>query len=512
MNEWSRPPFFAALALVLALLAGPISSVDTLFSQTPAPQPLTMLSKEGRRAIPLTLVNNQEFVAVDDLASIFGLTVSEDALGALTIVYKGKTIVFTNQALASVAGRLVSLPAPASRVGRRWLVPIEFISRALAPIYDATLDLRKPSRLLIVGDLRVPRVTVTYALVAPGGRLTIDATPRASSTVAQGNDRLSIKFDADALDVDVPKLPPAGPQGPGILVRGVRLADATTLEVDLGPRVAGFRTTTTPVDATMRLVIDVLGTPTEVPPPAPAVAGPSTPPDLPPSLAPPASTIQTVVIDPGHGGDDSGVTGVGGGIEKDLTLAVARRVKAAVEARLGVRVLLTRDDDRDVPLDDRTAVANNNKADLFISLHANASLRPATTGASIYYAAFEAAAIAGARTGVERVPTFSGGTRELELVTWDVAQTHHLDQSMAFAAILEDRLRDRVPLASRAVDRAPLAVLESANMPAVLVELGFLTNEHQEKELAGNDFQNTFVQAVTEAIVRFRDLLRGESR
>ena len=147
-----------------------------------------MLSKDGRRAIPLTLVNNQEFVAVDDLAATFQLTVREDALGALTITYKDKTIVLTNQALASVAGRLVSLPAPAARAGSRWLVPVEFINRALALIYDTKLDLRKPSHLLIVGDLRVPRVTVRYDLVAPGRRLTIDATPRAASTVTQDNE------------------------------------------------------------------------------------------------------------------------------------------------------------------------------------------------------------------------------------------------------------------------------------------------------------------------------------
>ena len=83
-----------------------------------------------------------------------------------------------DQALASVAGRLVSLPAPPYAPGKRWLVPVEFINRALAPIYDTPLDLRKPSHLLVVGDLRVPHVTVRYDLVAPGGRLTIDATPR----------------------------------------------------------------------------------------------------------------------------------------------------------------------------------------------------------------------------------------------------------------------------------------------------------------------------------------------
>jgi N-acetylmuramoyl-L-alanine amidase len=225
-----------------------------------------------------------------------------------------------------------------------------------------------------------------------------------------------------------------------------------------------------------------------------------------------ASPIETIAIDPGHGGDDRGARGAGGVLEKDLTLTIARRIKAAIESRLGIRVLLTRDDDRDLPLEDRTAVANNNKADLFISLHANASFRPATSGATIYYASFDPEAISTALAQVERVPTFSGAMRDLELVAWDLAQIHHLDQSTAFAALLEERLRDRVPLASRPVDSAPLGVLEPANMPAVLIEIGFLTNRDQERRISSGEFQNSFVQAITEAVVRFRDSLSGGDR
>jgi hypothetical protein len=155
------------------------------------------------------MVADQEFVALDDLAAAFQLTVHEESLGAITVTYKGKTIVLTpEQALASVAGRLVSLPAPPSRSGRRWLVPVEFISRALTLVYDARLDLRKPSRLLVVGDLRVPRILVRYDSLGAGGRLTIDATPRANSTVTQEGERILVKFDADALDAPSPLLPP----------------------------------------------------------------------------------------------------------------------------------------------------------------------------------------------------------------------------------------------------------------------------------------------------------------
>ncbi len=109
------------------------------------------------------------------------------------------------------------------------------------------------------------------------------------------------------------------------------------------------------------------------------MAGPPAAPTI--DLSP--GTIRTVVIDPGHGGADVGSTGSGGTKEKDYTLQLARRVKATIEGRLGLRVLLTRDSDEDVPLDRRTALANNNKADLFVSLHANASVRPAVRGAQV---------------------------------------------------------------------------------------------------------------------------------
>lgn len=497
----ARPPSFFSVAIAAFLIA----LVVAVSSQTAPPPALSLLSKDGRRALAIALVADQEFVALDDLASAFQLSVREESLGAVTVSYKGKTIVLTpDQALASVSGRLVSLPAPPVRSGRRWLVPVEFISRALSLIYDARLDLRKPSRLLVIGDLRVPRITIRYDPLGPAGRLTIDATPRAAATVTQEADHLTIKFEADALDAPNPPLPVSG--SPGLLL-GVRLVDATTMAVDLGPRFAGFRTTSQPVDTTMRLVIDVVATQPDT---AVAPAPPQPPPpELPPSFGQPASMFRTIVIDPGHGGDDEGVKSADGAKEKDLTLAVARRLKALIEARLGLRVLLTRDDDRGVPVDERASVANNNKADLFISLHVNGSVRPATSGAAIYVAAFDGDAALASSGGGERVPAFGGGSREIELVPWDLAQTRHLDQSGAFAALLEQALRDHVLLALHPVDRAPLRVLESANMPAVLVELGYLTNPEQATMLVTDAFQNAIVQGLFDAILKFRDTVPG---
>jgi N-acetylmuramoyl-L-alanine amidase len=490
-------------AAVLLALISLTSTADTQGPAVSAGPSLTVLAREGRRTLPLTIISGQEFAGLDDLATAFELTVREES-GAITVTYKGRTIILTpDQALASVSGRLVSLPAAPVRSDRRWLVPVEFASRALALIYDVRLDLRKPAHLLIVGDMRVPRLAARYEPSGSAGRLTVDATPRTASTMTQDGDRLTIRFEADAIDAPNPLI---APQPASSLVQSARATDATTVVVELGPRVAGVRSSSEQTDTATRLVIDLISLPAVT---SDADAAAVDPPDLPPAFTPSSPAIRTIAVDAGHGGDDQGAVGAGGAKEKDLTLVIAERLKASIESRLGIRVLLTRDGDRSVRLDERTALANNNKADIFISLHANASLRETAAGATIFSASFarEAEEQMRAAGSPERLPTFGGGLRDIELVPWDLAQTRHLDQSMAFALILEQELKDRVPLASPAVEQAPLRILQSANMPAVLIEMGFVTNTGQEAALAGADFQAAFVQGIYDSIVRYRDAI-----
>ena len=142
-------------------------------------------------------------------------------------------------------------------------------------------------------------------------------------------------------------------------------------------------------------------------------------------------------------------------------------------------------------LANRAAIANNNKADLFISLHANASFRKTASGASILYAAFDREEEQSARAslGSERLPALGGGLRDVDLVLWNLAQIRHLARSSELAALLEAQFHDRVPLSAHPVDRAPLDVLVSANMPAVMLEMGYLTNEEQETQMNGPEFK-----------------------
>lgn len=469
---------------------------------------LTLLTREGRRSLPISTINGQEMIALEELASLFQLQV-RDERDAITVSYRGRTIVLTpDQTVASVAGRVISLPAPPARTGGRWQVPLDFIARAIAPIHDTRIELRRPSHLLLVGDVRVPRVSVREELVGNAARVTVEITPRASATVAQEAQRLAIHVDADAIE---PTLPAGGVAG---FVQGLRAVDATTIAIDLGPRFASFRSTSQTLDASTRVTIDLLPAASEPAPAAPAAPPAPAPnttqidaplPEL-PTIGVGSGWIRTVAIDAGHGGEDAGVKGPGGSLEKTVTLAVARRLKSAIESRLGLRVIMTREDDHQVAVADRAALANNNKADLFVSLHANASFRPSVAGATVYVAAFSEGTRDERTAAPERLPAFGGGFRDLELVPWNLAQRRHKDQSDAFANLILQQFKDKVPLAGPGLDHGPLRVLEPANMPAVLVELGYLTNADQEKKLSDNDFQGVIAQSLLEAIIRFRDV------
>jgi N-acetylmuramoyl-L-alanine amidase len=486
------------MALLVVIVACATFSVAG--QSAPPPTPLRLVSADGTRTIPTVVSGDTELVAFDDLASLFNLTVREDAVArAITVGYKGKTIVLSqNQALASISGRLVSLPAPPSRVGTRWYVPVEFIGRVLSVVSDVPLQLRKASRLVILGALRVPRIVVRHDAGGNQARVTLDVTPRTPHQVQQEATRLLIRFEADLLDVTIS---PFQPQG---IVQAIHVGEVpTTLAIDLGPRFGSLRASDAPVDPDgTRVTIDLFATPDQTASPtAPRPAAPVAPEPI-----FPAPGVKTIVIDPGHGGDEHGAKGAKGTLEKAVTLSVARRLKALIESRLGARVLLTRDDDRAVGPDERASLANNNKADLFLSLHVNASLRKAASGAQVFYLSLDRADEEARRVAESEgvaMPVFGGGTREIDVILWEMAQAQYLDQSAVLARAIEQEMRAVVPMSPRPIQKAPFRVLVGANMPAVLVEMGYLTNASQEAQLLGGEFQARIAQALTNAVSRF---------
>ena len=480
-------------------------------SQTPD-EPLTLVSSEGRRPLPTVAFDGRRMIDLTELAEPFGFTIAEDPQPGRLMVLAGEQVIVLNadQGLVSVAGRLVSLPFPPVERSGVWYVPIDFIGRALALVHDQTIELRRRSGLVVMGDIGVPQVVARYQRTGPQSRLRLMITPATDHVIEQATGRLVITFEADALDLVLPRIAPDN------LVTGLRgLEPRPVLMVDLGDAFGTYVSRTEPaIGGGVELIIDLQPTSATstrvVPPPtAPAPVGAVPDPDLPTlsELAPPR-TIRAIAIDPGHGGDDTGTRGPDGTLEKDITLAVARRLRNRIESQLGLRVVLIRNADTTVALDERAAIANNNRADLFISLHANASVRETATGAEVFYlslAEYDEAAREASGFSGQPVPVVGGGTRTIDIVPWDLAQLAYVDQSARWAWTVADELSLRVPMSPRGLQQAPFRVLVGANMPAVLVEMGFLSNPDQETQLTSTRFQDAIVSGLLRSIIRYRD-------
>ena len=194
---------------------------------------------------------------------------------------------------------------------------------------------------------------------------------------------------------------------------------------------------------------------------------------------------------------------------------LARALRSRLEERLPVRVVLTRNEDVDLPLDTRTSIANQQKADLFISLHLNSVQDPSARGAETYFlslqASDEGAARAAAKENENEPLAQADGDPlyDLQLILWDLAQSHYLAESQRLASLVQDELNQALSLRNRGVKQAPFRVLLGAAMPAVLVECGFLSNPEEESRLLDSQYRAQLVDALVRAILRFRAQVEG---
>jgi len=287
------------------------------------------------------------------------------------------------------------------------------------------------------------------------------------------------------------------------ILQGYRLEDDHRLVLQTGP---GFRSLETfELRNPYRLVIDLLGT-------RPGGAEQTAPE---PRRGP---TKKVIVIDPGHGGVEVGAVGPTGLQEKEITLDLARRLKAALSRDPSLEVVLTREEDRLVGLDERTAIANHNRADLFLSIHLNASRRANARGAETYFLSTDAtddeartlAALENRAYGVEeqKIPEVESEGNGLDLVLWDLAQNQYLAESSLLGESMQSQLNALVGTPDRGVRQAPFRVLMGATMPAILVEVGFISNPEEEQLFRSMGYRNQVVSAMAGAVHDFLERLQ----
>lgn len=230
-----------------------------------------------------------------------------------------------------------------------------------------------------------------------------------------------------------------------------------------------------------------------------------------PTDAPDIARLVTVVIDPGHGGEDPGAIGANGSLEKDVTLAIARRLKAKIDAQPNMRALLTRDGDYYLPLYQRVAKARRVKADLFVSVHADAFMKPSARGSSVFVLSENGASSSAARWLADRenAADLIGGVNlgskdpHLARTLLDLSQTATINDSLKLGRAVLTAIGGINDLHKGHVEQAGFAVLKAPDIPSILVETAFISNPDEEKRLTDEAYQEQMADALLTGMKRY---------
>ena len=223
--------------------------------------------------------------------------------------------------------------------------------------------------------------------------------------------------------------------------------------------------------------------------------------------------IGKIVIDAGHGGHDTGTIGTNGLLEKDLVLDVAKRLGRLLESRLGAEVIYTRRDDTFIPLETRTAIANRERADLFISIHANSSRDEDARGVETYYLNFtsspEALEVAARENAVSEKSIY-----ELQDLVKKIALKEKIEESREFATDVQESLYGGLSLSNagvrnRGIKKAPFIVLIGANMPSILAEISFVSNPTDERKLETAEHRQRIAESLYRGVSKYVNGLSG---
>ena len=427
---------------------------------------------------------------VADFARALGFEVATDSTtGVLTLSTGGHQVfVGVGTTQVPVDQRIVQISRPARSLGGALYAPADFFEKALFPIVGASGSYDPVRRAWNLSD-STPSLALDVAVVhvEPTTQIVIKQSAAARFVPSLSDSGFQIRWPGQKVS---PPFAERRYEDP--LVAAIRFTSETAT-IDF--REKGLTARAYPLSGPDRLVVEIGR--------VPAVSG------LAPAPAPPAaSPAWTIVVDAGHGGAETGAIGPGGLQEKEITLQIARRVASAIPRLLSARVVLTRTSDNVISLDDRTAVANHEKADLFLSIHANSSHVTGAHGSETYYLSLEASdrlaqEVASAENQPPPGPSTTPGPSRgpaLDFILWDLAQSAHIKESSELAEAIQKELNVVSGTENRGIKQAPFRVLVGATMPAVLVETAFISNAEEEKKLSSAVFQQNVADAIARAV------------
>ena len=422
--------------------------------------------------------------------------------GSLTLIVAGTRVVAgPGNPVAIVGQEIVELSQPPLQgepPGAGLLVPLDFLQATWGELQTLDFDWSPEAGRLTARRRVAATLPVVVDVVHLQGLTTVVLrfAQRFEYDLVERGRTVEVRPRRDRFQPPVPE-----PRVSDPLVADVRVSP-DRVRIELAPRTSAEGYV---LEDPFRLVFDVVRQ-------EDARAEVEEAPELQPPAPPPG--LRTIVIDPGHGGGESGAVGPGGEQEKDLTLELAQALRARLLDRLPVRVVLTRDEDASLPLDTRSAIANQHKADLFVSIHLNSSLGTRPRGAETYFLSMAASdARAAEVAAAENLGAAAGEDplHDLQLILWDLAQSYHLAASQRVASLIQEELNTTLGLHDRGVKQAPFRVLMGAAMPAVLVELGFLSNPEEEVRLRDPSYRSELVEALVRAIGRYRTEVEGRA-
>jgi N-acetylmuramoyl-L-alanine amidase len=478
-----------ALASALFLLA---QAPPTTAPANPANQ-ATVRTANGDHKVTIAQQNGQTYFAADEVIAALGGTLSHEGNGFKASFNNSVAAFGTDSRFAVVKDDLIEMPVPPVTIDNRPFVPWQFFQGFLlrSSGLDATWD--PAARLLQIHPAQTTAVGIQVSVANVQGisKLVLTLTAPAEYAIVKEPGAYTVRFKSA---IKAPYVEQAH-EDPYVAKTSFIGND---LRIQLtAPDVVGdaYR-----LENPFRIVLDLRKG---------AAAAPGTPQPLTSSRPVESPGIHTIVIDPGHGGKEVGAIGPGGLMEKDATLAVCRLLAASLEARLKTRVVLTRNDDSVVPLDQRTAIANQYHADLFLSVHMNAAIVKGAHGAETYFLSLDASdklaeKAAEVENNAAKSAAAPASSSDLKLILWDLAQQEYLNESSRLAQAVQEEMNRITGIQSRGVKQAPFKVLVGATMPAALVEVAFITNPDEESKIKSDVFQKTVVEALTTAVARYK--------
>lgn len=482
---------FSVSAIALA------SSLFFLAQAPPAPAPnpanqATLRAANGDHVITIAHQNGQTYFAADEVMAALGGSVTRDGNGFKASLNNTVAAFGTDSRFGVVKDELIEMPVPPVTIDNRPFVPWQFFQGFLirSSALDATWD--PAARLLQIHPAQTTAVGVQLSVANVQGisKVVLTLTARADYTIVKEAGAYTVRF-RNTIRAPYVEQTHEDPYVAKTSFIGNDLRIQLT-----APDVVGdaYR-----LENPFRIVLDLRKG---------AAAGPGTPQPLTSTRLVEPPGIHTIVIDPGHGGKEVGAIGPAGLMEKDATLMLCRRLAAVLEAKLKTRVILTRNDDTVVPLDQRTAIANQYHADLFLSVHMNAAIVKGAHGAETYFLSLDASdKLAEKAAEVENASKASAApapSSDLKLMLWDLAQQEYLNESSRLAQAVQEEMNRITGVQNRGVKQAPFKVLVGATMPAALVEVAFITNPDEESKIKSDAFQSTVVEALTKAVERYK--------